>query len=105
MYLATRRETGEKLALKRIQLDSQGVEETRRILLQQYQEQVQLMTSLDHPNIVRYFDCFEALGDFWIVYELCEGGDLLSGFIDKNADYGIPEKEVMKILFQLCLGL
>jgi serine/threonine protein kinase len=40
-----------------------------------------MLKSLNHPNIVRYVDSFEASEDddvvaFYLVMEYCEGGDL-----------------------------
>jgi serine/threonine protein kinase len=41
------------------------------------QQEVQLMGSLSHPNIVRFEEAFERPDQSWvIVMEYCEGGDL-----------------------------
>jgi len=40
------------------------------------QQEVQLMGSLSHPNIVRFEEAFELPTQSWvIVMEYCEGGD------------------------------
>ena len=59
----------------------------------------------DMPGIVKCKEYFEALGDIWIVQELCEGGNLLQNFILPNINYVIPQKEALKVLYQLALGL
>jgi len=41
-------------------------------------EEIKILKNLDHPNIVQVFESFEDDEHFFIVSELCSGGDLLS---------------------------
>eukprot|EP00775_Hariotina_reticulata_P005977 gene5977-6216_t len=67
-------------------------------------EEVHVLANLNHPNIVKYHDCF--MDDHWvfIVLEYCNAGDL-SSLIKRRAGQHIPEKEVMFLFVQLCLAL
>ena len=112
MYRATHKETGKQYALKRNFVE--GSED----LLDRFLEEGRIMKSLNHPEggpdpgggnsvhyIVHCYDYFLALDDLWIVLELCEIGDLEADYIIKNEYYVIPQKEVLKALFQLSMGL
>ena len=41
-----------------------------------YGEEVEILKSLDHPNIVRYHESIEDTDHSFIVMELCSGGSL-----------------------------
>ena len=63
------------------------------------------MTLSSIPNIVHCEEIFEKSGDAFIVQELCEPGDLFDAFLVPNRLYPIPKNGVLKILYQLALGL
>ena len=50
---------------------------------------------MDHPNIVRIFEFFQDERHFYLVMELCEGGELLELVIDTG---GISEKLAAKYM-------
>ena len=110
MYRATHKVTGKQYALKRNFVE--GSED----LLDRFLEEGRIMKSLNHPDgpdtgsdnahyVVHCYDYFLALDDLWIVLELCERGNLEIDYIIKNDYYVIPQKEVLKALFQLIMGL
>ena len=35
------------------------------------------MQSIDHPNVLKYYECFEDEFNYYIVMEFCKGGELL----------------------------
>lgn len=39
--------------------------------------QVQIMSELDHPNIVQLYETFETDDHIFLIMELCTGGELL----------------------------
>ena len=55
---------------------SQGLEEIQAIFLIRLLTEVALQLSLDHPHICRVYDCYEDRKCYYIVLELCEGGEL-----------------------------
>lgn len=38
--------------------------------------EIAVLASCDHPNIVRYFDCFSHEDELWVTMEYLEGGSL-----------------------------
>ncbi|XP_026194590.1 calcium-dependent protein kinase 2 [Cyclospora cayetanensis] len=49
-----------------------------------FRQEIDIMKSLDHPNIVRLFETFEDLTDFYLVMEYCSGGELFDRLIDSG---------------------
>lgn len=58
-----------------------------------------LMQHLDHPNVLRFQELFQDSKRFFIVTELCQGGDLLST-IDDYVDNGMfmSEQDAAQII-------
>jgi serine/threonine protein kinase len=63
-----------------------------------------VLSSLAHPNVVRYESCFAEGGRHYICQELCEGGDL-EHWLKARAGAPLPEHEVGLKFVQLCLAL
>jgi len=61
--------TGAIRAVKSVSKDSSEAEHLR--------EEMDIMRLLDHPNIVRFYECFEDKRYIYMILELCEGGELL----------------------------
>ena len=61
-----------------------------------------LLQHLDHPNVLRFQEIFQDSKRFFIVTELCQGGDLLSQ-IDEYVDSGmfISEQDAAQIITQV----
>ena len=58
-------------------------------------QEVIILSSLDHPNIVKYFETYEDAKYLYLVTEYCPGGELF----DKIADNGVfTEKEACDIM-------
>lgn len=38
--------------------------------------EIRILCELDHPSIVRVFETFDFEGSYYIVLELCKGGEL-----------------------------
>ena len=51
--------------------------------------EVGIMTTVDHPNIVKYYETYDDRKYIYLVMELCRGGELFS----KITDTGKPMKE------------
>ncbi|KAL8428409.1 hypothetical protein ACSSS7_007235 [Eimeria intestinalis] len=49
-----------------------------------FRQEIEIMKCLDHPNIVRLFETFEDLTDFYLVMEYCSGGELFDRLIDSG---------------------
>ncbi len=83
----------EMYALKSIQL---------RLIQQQYldelRNEISVLRSLDHPNIVKAYEVYETKKNIYVVLEYCSGGDLYSR---------VPyiESQAATIITQLCSAI
>ncbi|KAK9914866.1 hypothetical protein WJX75_001495 [Coccomyxa subellipsoidea] len=69
------------------------------------QNEVAVLASLDHPNVVKYYECFAERGNqVKIVMELCEDGDL-DGFLKAQGGRHLSEEEIMHKFVQICLSV
>lgn len=101
-YIARRKGDKTLVALKNINI---GAKDNQKYA---YNEVV-LLSSLRHPNIVKYCDNFSDEQDsdsFWIVTEMCERGDLAHMLekLRKGKKY-LSEKLVVKLFRQICNAL
>merc|ERR1712176_304654 len=80
----TRKSDGQRFAMKQMERDDKW----NPILSGQ---EVELLTSLKHPNILRYMDCYMDNKNFYVCTELCTGGELfdkikkIKKFTEKDA--------------------
>jgi calcium-dependent protein kinase len=44
--------------------------------LKQIKEEVAILTKLDHPNIVKYYETYDDVKYIYLVMENCPGGEL-----------------------------
>lgn len=57
--------------------------------------ELEILKTLDHPNIIKFYETYQDDKFFHFVMEYCSGGELL----DKIANYGfLPEKEAANIM-------
>jgi calcium-dependent protein kinase len=54
-----------------------------------------ILSTLDHPNIVKYYETYEDTKYLYLVMEYCDGGELLEKVSDST---GFSEKEASKIM-------
>lgn len=98
VYLAKVKKSGEQVALKEIEitlLDDQAK-------LKAFEE-VQLLSSLEHPNIVAHRESFQDNGKFYIAMEYVDGGDLSDKISSRKTPFS--EDEILKIFIQICFAL
>ncbi|OEH80628.1 CAM CDPK domain-containing protein [Cyclospora cayetanensis] len=69
VFVAVERLSGLQRAVKRIPKSTPHAVAMAR-------QEVALMREMDHPNIVKVFDCFDDTAYFFVVMELCRGGEL-----------------------------
>ncbi|XP_072178291.1 NUAK family SNF1-like kinase 1 [Diadema setosum] len=95
--LATEISTGNQVAIKSIPKNKiEDPEDMRRI-----RQEIELMSTLDHPNIVNIYEVFESKEKIVIVMEYASGGELYE-FIDSNST---PVEEVQRIFRQIVSAL
>ncbi|KAK9830325.1 hypothetical protein WJX72_011020 [[Myrmecia] bisecta] len=95
---ARRRKDGQMLVVKIMQKMTDKARDEAR-------NEVKVLASLDHPNIVKYYECYAERNNMMhIVMELCDDGDLDS-YIKKRNGNLISEHEIMLKFVQICLAL
>jgi len=66
------------------------------------QSEVLVMEKLNHPNLVEFYDFYESADDMMLVTELCIGGDLAEGLVERaRRQGGYNEKMVALVLEQV----
>lgn len=72
--VATNRRTNERRAIKTIH--KLRVED-----FQKFQVEIEIMKMMDHPNVIKLYEHFQDTKNFYLVMELCSGGDLFDHII------------------------
>lgn len=83
-------ETGHKTAVKVIPKKKLSDEDYQSLLTE-----IEILSSLDHPHIIKLYETFDEGDDFYIVTELVEGGELFDRIVSK-AHY--TEKEARDLI-------
>ncbi|CAK84231.1 unnamed protein product (macronuclear) [Paramecium tetraurelia] len=71
----------------------------QRIGFEQIQRELEILSRLDHPNIIRVFEEYEDLNHFYFVMEYCRGGELLQQIIKHGAQTERMTQIIMRQLF------
>ena len=94
VYAGTEIATGNKVAIKQMDLNQQP----RKELIV---NEVLIMKETNHENIVHFRDCFLVNNDLWVVMELMEGGSL-TDIVDAVE---LEEDQIATICKETLLGL
>ena len=89
IYKVKNKESGDIRAMKQI-LKSKIPD------IEKFQNEIKILSMVDHPNIVRLFEVIEDDRYFNLFQELCTGGELLS-----KVQKPLKEKEIAKIFKQI----
>jgi len=91
VYEAVHRVTNERRAVKAICKDQVHDQEALK-------NELTILKTLDHPNIVKLYEIYEFGNDIYMVTELCEGGELFEHITNKRH---LTEAEAAKIMRQM----
>ncbi|CDI77191.1 CAM kinase, CDPK family, putative [Eimeria acervulina] len=73
---------------------------------EQIEAEIEVLKSLDHPNIIKIFEVYEDHHNVYIVMETCEGGELLQRLVEaESMGSALTEKSVSVIMRQLMNAL
>ncbi|RUP47098.1 hypothetical protein BC936DRAFT_146134 [Jimgerdemannia flammicorona] len=97
VYKALNLSTGEMVAVKRIKLEKNQVDEIDSLM-----QEVDLLKSLLHPNVVKYEGFVKSDGFFSIILELVENGSLLNTL---KGFGNFPERLVASYCIKILEGL
>ena len=64
--------------------------------------EVEILKTVDHPNLPRIFEFFEDEMNYYIVLEFCKGGDLFDRIMEAKA---FNEKQAAEIMFHILSGI
>jgi calcium-dependent protein kinase len=62
--------------------------------LENIKEEVAILTKLDHPNIVKYYETYDDMKYIYLVMEYCSGGELFDLLV-KEKDNLLTEASTM----------
>ena len=97
MFKGTNIKTGEEVAIKRIDKTRVNVEEKVNL-----DREIEIMKSLNHPNIIRLYDMFDRETELDLVLELASGGELLDKIINAG---NFSEADTINVLKQVLSAL
>lgn len=98
-----RKKDGAQFAAKRI-AKTKFEAKDRSFHFKQFGDEIKIMQSLKHQNIIQIVDTFEDVRNLWIVMELCEGGELFDR-IKSQPNGNFSELDASGILRQMAEGI
>jgi len=100
--LCVRKSDGEKFAVKIIDKSKFIDTDHEEGMFADMKEEIEVMRSLKHENIVKLYEVFETKEKLYLVQELCSGGELF----DRISELGkYSEKDAAGVLLQIFRGL
>lgn len=60
--------------------------------------EIQVLRQLDHPHILKLYEFYQDKKNYYIIMELCTGGELFDKIVELN---GFTEKEATYVMKQL----
>jgi calcium-dependent protein kinase len=70
--------------------------------IEQFRAEISILVQLDHPHILKLIEYFEDDKNFYLITELCAGGELFDKIIEKEF---FNEYEAAKVFKQMMLGI
>lgn len=67
--------------------------------------QIRVLSMLDHPNIISYYDSFEEDGTLMIEMEYADGGTLAEYLSSSQGKREIEEQEILALFQQMVAGI
>lgn len=92
MYIAKSLETGDSVAIKQMNLEEQPKKD---LII----NEILVMKSAKHKNIVNFIDSFLVQGDLWVIMEYMEGGSLT----DTVTTNFMTEDQIAIVCREVCL--
>ena len=66
-----------------------------------FKNEIEILSKMDHPNIIKLFEVFEDNKFFYLINDLCTGGELLDRIVKKRKEIPFTEKEAAIIFKEL----
>ncbi|KAM7276910.1 hypothetical protein ACFE04_018776 [Oxalis oulophora] len=97
VWLSRHRQTGMEVAVKEIDKKRLSPKVSQNLL-----KEIQILTTINHPNIIRLFQAIQTSDKIYLVLEYCQGGDL-AAYIHRNGK--VSHSVASHFMNQLALGL
>jgi len=88
-------ETGKKSAVKIVSKKKLSEEDLTSLMME-----IQILSELDHPHIIKLFETFDEGTDYYIVTELVEGGELFDRIVAKSHYTELEARDLIKLMFE-----
>jgi len=90
-------------AIKVLRKDTRGSgSEDYRKAMERFKIEVQLGSQLDHPNVIKVYDCEEKAGELFLIMECADGGSLKDR-LDRGKRLSV--EEAVRLGVDICNGL
>jgi len=78
VFVVKEKSTGQKFAMK-------SVLKKHLKLLSDFRSEIKLLTTLDHPNVIKLYEAWETKKRIFIILEYCDGGDLFDSLAENDS--------------------
>ena len=103
VHIGVHRETGERVAVKVVDtLKTEQFSKKSRSVTLNIDSEMEVLRTLHHPNIIKYFGMFRSASNVHLVLEFADGGDLLNRILEKGC---YSEAEGKLVFSQICAGV
>ena len=93
--LGVNKSTGAKVAVKIVQKKELNAED-----LASLREEITILSSIDHKNIIKLFEFFDEGTEMYLITELVEGGELFDRIVAKSSYSEKEARDVIKVVLE-----
>ena len=104
VFLTTKRGTQQQFATKKVQKSVVLQEKVKKY----FNNEIFILRTVNHPNIIKLHEIKQTLNNFYLVFDLCNGGGLsncLEKYMKNNGNKPFTQEIVQHIMRQLVSGL
>ena len=104
VFLTTKRGTHQQFATKKVQKSVVLQEKIKKY----FNNEIFILRNVNHPNIIRLYEIKQTLNNFYLVFELCNGGGLsscLAKYMKNNGNKPFTQEIVQYIMKQIVSGI
>ena len=104
VFLTTKRGTQQQFATKKVQKSVVLQEKVKKY----FNNEIFILRNVNHPNIIKLYEIKQTLNNFYLVFDLCNGGGLsncLEKYMKNNGNKPFSQEIVQHIMRQLVSGL